>query len=61
MMQRILEPELTEEAAQVKAYAEAGFSEPHGHFIELLKAAIDDPAFVTCMGECAISLPEFNQ
>ena len=44
-MQRILEPELMEEAAQVKAYAEAGFSEPHGHFIELLKAAIDDPAF----------------
>ncbi len=44
-MQRILEPELMEEAAQVKAYAEADFSEPHGHFIELLKAAIDDPAF----------------
>ncbi len=44
-MQRIPEPELMEDAAQVKAYAEADFSEPHGHFIELLKSSIGVPDF----------------
>ncbi len=35
-MYRVLEPELMEEQEQVKAYAEADFSEPHHHFIELV-------------------------
>ena len=39
-MQRIPEAELMQDAAQVKAYAGADFSEPHGHFIELLKSSI---------------------
>lgn len=36
-MQRIAEPELMTETAQVEAYARADFDEPHQHFIELLK------------------------
>jgi trans-aconitate methyltransferase len=35
-MNRILEPELMEDEAQVKAYAEADFEEPHSRFIERL-------------------------
>ncbi|MGR9043987.1 MAG: class I SAM-dependent methyltransferase [Gammaproteobacteria bacterium] len=42
-MQRILEPELMEDEAQVKAYAEADFSVPHQQFIDRL-AALVEPA-----------------
>ncbi len=35
-MQRVLEPELMQGYEQVKAYAEADFSVPHNHFIELI-------------------------
>ncbi|QBQ53912.1 class I SAM-dependent methyltransferase [Nitrosococcus wardiae] len=38
-MKRIPEPELMEDEAQAQAYAEADFSEPNSHFIELLQAA----------------------
>jgi ubiquinone/menaquinone biosynthesis C-methylase UbiE len=38
-MERTPEPELMEDEAQARAYAEANFAEPHGHFIELLQAA----------------------
>ncbi|MDX8411163.1 MAG: class I SAM-dependent methyltransferase [Mariprofundaceae bacterium] len=37
-MQRVLEPELMDNAAQAIAYAEADFSEPHGSFIEQCQA-----------------------
>ena len=37
-MERIPEPELMEDEAQARAYAEANFAEPHSHFIELLQA-----------------------
>ncbi|MGH8553732.1 MAG: class I SAM-dependent methyltransferase, partial [Methylococcales bacterium] len=43
-MNRILEPELMEEEEQVKAYAEADFEEPHGHFIELFRSVFPDRA-----------------
>lgn len=36
-MKRQLEPELMVEETQVKAYAEADFSQPHNHFITLFK------------------------
>lgn len=36
-MQRIPEPELMEDEAQVRAYAEADFEAPHSSFIELFK------------------------
>ena len=39
-MHRVLEPELMEEKGQVKAYAEADFSEPHHRFIELVSESI---------------------
>ncbi|WP_127475082.1 class I SAM-dependent methyltransferase [Sulfurivermis fontis] len=38
MMERIAEPELMDEAAQARAYAEADFSVPHQRFIELFRA-----------------------
>jgi ubiquinone/menaquinone biosynthesis C-methylase UbiE len=44
-MDRILEPELMEEYAQVVAYADADFEQPHNDFIERLKTVIDNPAF----------------
>ncbi len=34
-MERVLEPELMEDEEQVLAYAEADFSEPHDHFVQL--------------------------
>ncbi|MCI0655101.1 MAG: class I SAM-dependent methyltransferase [Methylococcaceae bacterium] len=37
-MKRILEAQLMEDEDQVKAYAEADFEEPHGHFIKLFEA-----------------------
>ncbi len=39
-MHRVLEPELMEEQEQVKAYAEADFSEPHCRFVELISGSI---------------------
>jgi ubiquinone/menaquinone biosynthesis C-methylase UbiE len=35
-MERVPEPELMDVPAQARAYAEADFSEPHDHFVELL-------------------------
>lgn len=37
MMERVAEPELMDEAAQARAYAEADFSVPHQRFIELFR------------------------
>ncbi len=37
MMKRVAEPELMDEAAQARAYAEADFSAPHQRFIELFR------------------------
>lgn len=34
-MERVPEPELMDDAAQAKAYAEADFAEPHEHFVAL--------------------------
>lgn len=36
-MKRIPEPELMEDEAQARAYAQADFGEPHDHFIELFR------------------------
>jgi polyphosphate kinase len=44
-MKRLLEPELMEDDAQVKAYAEADFEIPHNEFIQRLKSFIDAPDF----------------
>jgi trans-aconitate methyltransferase len=44
-MERQLEPELMEDADQVKAYAEADFEIPHNQFIERLKDFVDQPHF----------------
>jgi ubiquinone/menaquinone biosynthesis C-methylase UbiE len=44
-MKRVLEPELMEDEAQVKAYAEADFEIPHSQFIERLQAFINEPGF----------------
>ena len=41
-MKRVLEPELMLDEVQVKAYAEADFSEPHNRFIELIREGIND-------------------
>lgn len=43
-MERIPEPELMEDEAQARAYAEADFSEPHSHFVERLQAAFPPEA-----------------
>lgn len=37
MMERVAEPELMDEAAQARAYAEADFSAPHDRFIALFR------------------------
>ncbi len=53
MMKRVLEPELMQDEEQVVAYAEADFSEPHNHFIELFREKFDNSAvdgFVLDMG-----------
>ncbi len=42
LSQRIPEPELMTDQAQAKAYAEADFSEPHDHFVELFRARFGD-------------------
>ena len=53
-MERVLEPELMEEEEQVVAYAEADFSEPHNHFVELFgekflqKCAVGDVLDMGC-------------
>jgi ubiquinone/menaquinone biosynthesis C-methylase UbiE len=44
-MDRILEPELMEEYAQVVAYADADFEQPHNDFIQRLQAVVDNPDF----------------
>lgn len=44
-MQRVLEPELMEDAEQVKAYAEADFAEPHDDFIQRLQTVYGNPGF----------------
>lgn len=41
-MQRIPEPELMDDAAQARAYAEADFSEPHAHFVALFRESFPD-------------------
>ena len=41
-MQRIPEPELMDDAAQARAYAEADFSEPHEHFVALFRESFPD-------------------
>ena len=45
MMQRILEPELMEDEAQVRAYAEADFSAPHQQFVDRLLEIVDPAGF----------------
>lgn len=44
-MERILEPELMEESAQVLAYAEADFDEPNSQFVSLFEQLIGDRDF----------------
>jgi ubiquinone/menaquinone biosynthesis C-methylase UbiE len=44
-MQRVLEPELMEDAEQVIAYAEADFDKPHSEFINRLSSFINEPDF----------------
>src|SRR5262245_58728176 len=41
-MDRIPEPELMVDAAQVTAYANADFSQPHQRFVELLRERLSD-------------------
>lgn len=41
-MERTPEPELMTEAEQVRAYAEADFSEPHDHFVALFRERFPD-------------------
>ena len=41
-MQRLPEPELMDDDAQARAYAEADFSEPHDHFVALLRTHLPD-------------------
>lgn len=43
-MDRIPEPERMDDDAQARAYAEANFEEPHGRFMELLRASFPDLA-----------------
>jgi ubiquinone/menaquinone biosynthesis C-methylase UbiE len=44
-MERLPEPELMEDQAQVKAYAKADFEIPHNQFIQRLKLFINKPEF----------------
>ncbi|MGZ8164213.1 MAG: class I SAM-dependent methyltransferase [Methylobacter sp.] len=44
-MERLPEPELMEDQAQVKAYAKADFEIPHSQFIQRLKLFINKPEF----------------
>lgn len=43
-MRRIPEPELMDDEAQARAYAEADFSEPHQRFVALFREAFPDEA-----------------
>ncbi len=45
-MQRLLEPELMEDEAQVMAYANADFEQPHNDFIQRIKAAVNNPKLI---------------
>lgn len=44
MMERVAEPELMDDAAQARAYAEADFSEPHERFVALFRQRFPDLA-----------------
>jgi ubiquinone/menaquinone biosynthesis C-methylase UbiE len=44
-MQRVLEPELMEDAEQVTAYANANFEDPHSDFIKRLQIVAANPSF----------------
>jgi ubiquinone/menaquinone biosynthesis C-methylase UbiE len=44
-MERILEPELMEDAEQVLAYAHADFETPHNGFVQRIKAFVNEPTF----------------
>jgi 2-polyprenyl-3-methyl-5-hydroxy-6-metoxy-1,4-benzoquinol methylase len=48
-MQRVVEPELMDDARQVLAYAQADFSEPNSHFVELLKQHHGDRLKGSCL------------
>jgi trans-aconitate methyltransferase len=48
-MERIAEPELMDEAAQARAYAEADFSAPHDRFIELFREQFPGSAPQDCV------------
>ena len=43
-MQRIPEPELMDDPAQARAYAEADFSDPHDHFVALFRERFGEQA-----------------
>ena len=49
MMQRVAEPELMNDADQALVYAQADFSEPHDHFVELFKQSLSDDKFEGCI------------
>lgn len=42
LTERVTEPELMDEPAQARAYAEADFSEPNGHFVALFEEAFGE-------------------
>ena len=48
-MQRIPEPELMDDEAQARAYAEADFEEPHSHFIQLFQQSFPELSFKGCV------------
>jgi len=48
-MQRIAEPELMDDPAQAKAYAEADFEQPHSTFIRLFREAFPGFAHRACV------------
>jgi len=48
-MQRIIEPELMDDAAQALAYAQADFSEPNSLFIDLIIQHSKDPLSGQCL------------
>jgi SAM-dependent methyltransferase len=43
-MERVPEPELMDDGAQARAYADADFSEPHNHFVQLFRERFGDAA-----------------
>ena len=44
-MERVLEPELMEDAEQVIAYALADFEIPHNEFVQRIKAFVNEPTY----------------